>query len=405
MSIDASERVRTASGADLHPETRAVHVGVPDVAGARPLAVPLYQTSGFAFDDPDLFTESLSRPDGPFGYTRHSNPTVRVLEDAIADLEGGCAGLATSSGMAAINTVLLGLLRPGDHIIAQRRVYGGTVSVFASLAERCGVEVSYVGGDDPAEVKAALRPSSKILYLETISNPTVSVSDLPAMITEGRAGGLLSVVDNTFASPLLCQPLHHGADIVIHSTTKYLAGHSDVTGGIAVFADAELHRRTWKYAVELGTTADPFAAWLTLRGLRTLPLRMQRHCDNAEYLAQRFASHAKIEKVYWPGLSSDPSHTVAKRLLRGYGGVLAIDLVGGRDAGRAFIIAIRLAALAPSLGGVETLVLHPASTSHRQLDAAALAAAGIGEGTVRVAVGLEHPADLWADFEQALAQH
>jgi cystathionine beta-lyase/cystathionine gamma-synthase len=211
------------------------------------------------------------------------------------------------------------------------------------------------------------------------------------------------VVDNTFATPVLCRPIEHGADIVVHSATKYLGGHDDVTLGLSVSARHETHRALWKSSVDFGVAADPFAAWLTVRGLKTLSLRMDRHCSNAALLAERLAAHPAVATVLWPGLASHPDHAVARRLLSGYGGMVAFDVTGGREAGLRFITALRLAAMAPSLGGVETLVLHPASTSHRQLDAAGLSAAGIGEGSIRVSVGLEHPEDLWADFEQALA--
>lgn len=389
---------------ELHPETRSVHIAAPPLRGCRPLSVPLYQSSTFAFDDPDAFAEAMSRPDGAFVYSRRGNPTVRALEDAVADLEGGRAALATASGMGAISAVLLSLLSAGDHLIAQRCLYGGTYSLLTELGTRFGIEVTYVSGTDAEEVRAAVRPTTALLYLETIANPTTRLADLPALLTAGRDAGLVSVVDNSFASPVLCRPIDHGADVVVHSSTKYLAGHSDVTGGVAVFADEKAYRACWKNAVELGATADPFAAWLTIRGLQTLGLRMQRHCDNAAHLARNLAGHPAVSAVHWPGHPGHPDHDLARRLLAEPGGVLAFDLAAGRAAGHAFLKAVRLAGLAPSLGGVETLVLHPASTSHRELDTAALHAAGIGEGTVRVSVGLEHPDDLWHDFQQALSR-
>ena len=211
------------------------------------------------------------------------------------------------------------------------------------------------------------------------------------------------MVDNTFATPVLCRPIEHGADIVVHSATKYLGGHDDVTLGLVIFAREQPHRPLWKHTVDLGVAADPFAAWLTLRGLKTLALRMERHCANAAHLAGKLAAHPAVTAVHWPGLPDHPDHATARRILSGFGGMVAFDLAGGRDAGLAFVAGLRLAALAASLGGAETLVLHPASTSHRQMDAASLRAAGIGEGSIRVSVGLEHPDDLWADFEQALA--
>lgn len=385
-----------------HPETRAVHVAAPELAGSTPLSVPIYQTSTYAFADPDVMADAMTRPDGSFNYSRLGNPTVRALENAIADLEGGVAAIATSAGMGAINAVLLSLARSGDHVIAQRCLYGGSHAALRHLAEHFGVQVTLVTGDDADEVRSALRPESKLLYLETVANPMTQVADVPALSAVAKSAGLLTVVDNTFASPILCRPIEHGADVVVHSSTKYIAGHSDVLGGVAVFADRDVHRRVWKYASELGVTADPFAAWLTIRGLATLPLRMAKQCENAEALASRLAAHQAVSAVHWPGLVSHPGHELASKMLSGFGGLLAFDLRGGRDAGREFVGRLRLATLAASLGGVETLVLHPASTSHRQLDAAGLQAAGIGDGTIRVAVGIEHADDLWADFVQAL---
>ncbi|MEJ2856377.1 MULTISPECIES: trans-sulfuration enzyme family protein [unclassified Saccharothrix] len=383
----------------MRPETRVVHTAFPDLAGSRPLAVPLHQTSGFAFTDLDTFADAMTRPDGAFVYTRLGNPTVRTLEHAIADLEGGAAALATSSGMGAINAVLLATLSAGDHVIAQRSLYGGTHALLHDLTQRWGIEVTFISGHDPDEIRTALRPSTRVLYLETISNPTGHVSDLPALAA--AAGDALVVVDNTFASPLLCRPIEHGADVVVHSTTKYLGGHSDVTGGIAVFANPDHHRRTWQHGIELGVTPDPFAAWLTLRGLRTLALRIRRHEDNAALLATRLSSHPSVQAVHWPGLPQHPSHTLATKLLDGFGSTFSFDLTD-RAAGESFVTRLQLVHLAPSLGGTETLVLHPASTSHRQLDEAELNAAGITGGTIRLSVGIEHPDDLWTDISRAL---
>jgi cystathionine beta-lyase/cystathionine gamma-synthase len=386
-------------------ETRTVHTPVVEVTGSRPLAMPIYQGHLFSFDDADAMADAFGGPDGAYFYSRLGNPTVRALEEAVADLEGGVAGFAAASGMGAINSVLLALLASGDHVVAQRCLYGATIAMLEDLAARWGVEVTYVSGADPEEVRAALRPNTRLLYLETIANPTTQVVDLPALITVAKEAGVLSVVDNTFASPILCRPISHGADIVVHSATKYLSGHSDVLGGVAVFADDELYRKVWHYAVELGASADPFAAWLTVRGMQTLALRMRRHCDSALDLATRLAGHPAVASVRHPGLPDHPDHAVATRLMpAGQGGVLAFDLTGGREAGKIFAGAVRLAALTPSLGGVHTLVLHPASTSHRQLDEERLRAAGIGVGTIRLAVGIEHPDDLWADLDQALTK-
>jgi len=387
----------------MHLETRAIHAPAAELNGSRPVSIPIYQTSVFAFDDAAACARALDDPRAGFAYSRYANPTTSALEAVAADLEGGAAALAVSSGMGAINAVLLGLLRPGDHVIAQQCLYGGTFAVFTALAARYGIDVSYVSGRDPAEVTAAASDRSRLLFLETIANPTIAVSDLPALIAAGHQAGLTCVVDNTFATPVLCRPIEHGADIVVHSATKYLGGHDDLTLGLVISAREQEHRPLWKHTVDLGVAADPFAAWLTLRGLKTLSLRMERHCASAAYLAERLAACPAVTRVHWPGLPEHPDHRTARRILDGFGGMVAFDLAGGRDAGLAFVSRLRLAALAASLGGAETLVLHPASTSHRQMDAASLRAAGIEEGSVRVSVGLEHPDDLWADFEQALA--
>ncbi|CAM5563878.1 trans-sulfuration enzyme family protein [Streptomyces tanashiensis] len=386
------------------PETLAVHPPRVEVTGSRPLGVPLHQGHVFAFDSAEALAEGFTSPDA-FLYARLGNPTVRTLEDAVARLEGGTAGLSFASGMGAINAVLLGLLGSGGHVIAQTCLYGGTYAVLSDLAARWGVDVTYVSGTDPEEVRAALRPETRLLYLETIANPTTRVADLPGLAAVAAEAGVPVAVDNTFASPLLCRPLDHGADIVVHSATKYLAGHADVLGGIAVFKDTELYGKVRRHAVEQGASTDPFAAWLTLRGMQTLSLRIERQSASAAELAARLEAHPAVEAVRHPALASHPDRAIAARLLpAGGGGVVSVDLAGGREAGRTFVEAVRLASLSVSLGDVKTLVMHPASTSHHQLDAAALAAAGIGAGTVRLSVGIEHVEDLWTDLEQALAK-
>ncbi|MFJ9033444.1 trans-sulfuration enzyme family protein [Streptomyces sp. NPDC102274] len=384
--------------------TRAVHVvNEPMEHVSWPLSVPIVQSSAFAFESADALADAMAGPDGSYVYTRRGNPTVRALERTLAGLEGGASAIAFASGMGAISGVLLALLKPGDHVLAQRCLYGGTFAVLADLAERFGIEVEYLRGDDVGEFAALVRPTTRLLLLETIANPTGHVPDLPNLLVAAGRRGVVSVVDNSLASPVLCRPIEHGADIVVHSTTKYLAGHSDVLGGAAVFADSGLRDRVWPRTVELGASADPFAAWLTLRGLPTLPLRMRQHCANAEVLANRLADHPAVTAVRWPWLTWHPTHDLARKLLAGGGGLLSFELDGGRTAGRAFIEKVRLARLALSLGGVETLVAHPASTSHRELGEEALAAAGIGAGTVRMSVGIEHADDLWDDIEQSLA--
>ncbi|MFD0358985.1 trans-sulfuration enzyme family protein [Streptomyces sp. NPDC127110] len=383
--------------------TRAVHVAHElEVPASRPLSVPLVQSSAFAFDSADALARAMDGPDGDYVYSRRGNPTVRALERTLAGLEGGASAIAFASGMGAISGVLLALLRPGDQVIAQRCLYGGTYAALSDLKERYGVRVDHIGGDDAREFEALAGPRTRLLVLETIANPTGQVPDLPGLLAAARRLGVISAVDNSLASPVLCRPIEHGADIVLHSTTKYLAGHSDVLGGAAVFADDALRREVWPRTVELGASADPFAVWLTLRGIATLPLRMREHCANAGLLARRLAAHPAVAAVHWPWLGTHPSYAMARKVLSGGGGLLSFDLHGGREAGRAFVEGVRLARLALSLGGVETLVTHPASTSHRELDEGALARAGIGPGLVRMSVGIEDPEDLWQDVEQAL---
>ncbi|GHB02093.1 trans-sulfuration enzyme family protein [Streptomyces termitum] len=402
--MSSSDSHRAPADPALRAETLAVHPPRVEVTGSTPLGVPLHQGHVFTFASADALAASMDSGDS-FLYSRMGNPTVRTLEEAVARLEGGAVAISFASGMGAINAVLFGLLSGGGHVVAQRCLYGGTYAVLADLADRWGVEVSYVSGTDPDEVAAALRPTTRLLYLETVANPTTRVSDIPALAAVARAAGVPVAVDNTFASPLLCRPLALGADLVVHSATKYLSGHADVLGGVVVGDDPELLGRLRHFAVELGASTDPFAAWLTLRGMQTLALRMERHCASAAVLAARLADHPAVAAVRYPGLAGHPDEEIARRLLPdGAGGVVSLDLAGGREAGRTFVEAVRLASLSVSLGDVKTLVMHPASTSHRQLDAAALAAAGIGPGTVRLSVGIEHVEDLWADLDQALAK-
>ncbi|MFP8883925.1 trans-sulfuration enzyme family protein [Streptomyces mangrovi] len=386
--------------------TRAVHAAAAAAAGTQeggsPLSVPVVRSSAFAFDSVDRLAAAMAEPGGDFVYGRRGNPTVQVLEQVLADLEGGAAAIATASGMGAISGTLLALLRPGDHVLAQGCLYGGTHAVLSDLARRFGVVVERIRTEDAADFEARVRPATRLLFLETIANPTGQIPDLPGLLAAAGERGVVTVVDNSLASPVLCRPIEHGADIVVHSATKYLGGHSDVIGGAAVFADSALHRAVWTRAVELGSTADPFAAWLTLRGIQTLPLRMSRHCANASVLAERLEAHPAVARVQWPGLPGHPSHERARALLSDFGGMVSFELEGGRKAGRRFVEGLRIPRLALSLGGVETLVTHPASTSHRELDDRALREAGIAPGAVRMSVGIEDAEDLWDDIERSL---
>ncbi len=387
----------------LARSTRAVHVpSTGDVRG-RPISVPIYQTSVFAHDDPDELTASLNDPRGRFGYSRNGNPTVRALEQAIAGLEGAVGAVATSSGMGAIAVALGAHLRAGSRIVVQKSIYGGTSGLLADLVNRWQIEVVQVPGDDPAALATILADGgAELLYLETISNPMTVVADIPAMAAVAKDAGVITLVDNTFASPMLCRPLELGADIVMHSTTKYLNGHSDVTGGVVAYADEDRFRAGWSHAVTTGVTPDPFAAWLTLRGLQTLPLRMREACANAVILADKLGGHPAVERVHHPSRTDHPQHGLAARMMDASGAMLSFDAKGGHRAARGFLAAVRLVSQAPSLGGVETLTVHPAGSSHRSFTDEQLAAAGISRGTVRISTGIEDVGDLWSDLQQAL---
>ncbi|MCE7002686.1 aminotransferase class I/II-fold pyridoxal phosphate-dependent enzyme [Kibdelosporangium philippinense] len=380
----------------MHPETRAARLAAP--APGQPVAVPLYQSSNFRFESPQQLAEAMTDPDS-FAYSGYANPTNRALEQAMADLEGGEKSLVTASGSSAIAVSLQTILQHGDHIIAQKALYGGTVAIFNQLVEKWGIEVTYIDGVDANEVRQALRPKTKLLYLETIANPIGHVPDIPALAAEAKQNGLLTAVDSTFATPLLCRPIEYGADIVIHSATKYLGGHHDVVGGVAVFAGNALYRQAQQQAVKLGVVADPFAAWLIIRGLKTLPLRIARACESAARLAERMAAHPAVSVVHYPGLPTHSSHARATKLLSAYGATIAVEV----HKAQRFMSNLELIMNAPSLGGTDSTAMHPATTSHRHLNADELRTAGVSQDMVRIAVGVEHPDDLWADIEQALS--
>jgi cystathionine beta-lyase/cystathionine gamma-synthase len=381
--------------------TRAIHVRPPPMDQQAP-SVPIFQTSTFRFDTSEDYAETISFRRPGYTYTRgYGNPTVLAFERVVAELEGTESGFSFASGMAAVHTVVTSLARVGDRIVASNELYGGSFSLFTKVLPRYGIEVTFVSPHDPDAVAAAL-PDAVLFYVETIANPTVTVADLEALGSVCRAGGVPAVVDNTFASPYLCNPARFGFDHVLHSATKYIGGHHDLTGGVVATTEDGM-RRLRDMAIETGGTMAPFEAWLALRGLMTMELRMQRHSRSAQALAEFLEGRAKVARVHYPGLASHPHHEVARRLLpRGFGGMLAFEIEGGVDAGMRFCDALELAWIATSMGGTHTLVGHAASTTHRQMDPAARRAAGIGDGLVRVSVGLENVEDLMADFDRAL---
>ena len=379
--------------------TRAIRAAsrAPD-APQPPVNVPIYQTSTFEVADAVELAELLEFQRPGHSYGRYSNPTHAALEAALAELEGAEAALVTASGMAAIHGVVLSLLRSGDELIVPRAVYGGMVGLIGIL-DRSGIGHATVDTTDPAQVEAAITDRTRLLWLETISNPTTAVADIATLAELAHAHDVLLAVDSTFASPALANPLALGADVVVHSTTKYIGGHSDLMGG-ALVGPAERVAAARHVVINAGGNAAPFEAFLALRGLKTLALRMERHSSNALAVATALEGAPGVARVLYPGLPSHPQHDLAMRTFRDgmSGGMLAIELEGGRDHGERFLGRVRVAVHATSLGSVETLVSHPASSSHRQLDDAGLAAAGMSPGMVRVSVGLEDADDLIEDL-------
>lgn len=383
--------------------TRALRAAMRGVRFAqRPNSVPIYQTATFSTEDADELAAILNDERAGYAYSRIDNPTSAALAAAVAELEGAAAGHAFASGMGAIHTTLVSLLAAGDHVVATAALYGSTRHLLSGILPRLGVTTTFVDGRDPGAIEAAIRPETKVLYLETIANPTVTVVDLEALAAIGHRHALTVVVDNTFASPYLCQPLALGADLVVHSGTKYLGGHGDVIAGVVV-GDAQRIRAVRDMAVDTGAALAPFSAWLVLRGIETLAVRMERHCANALGLARALEGQDGVTRVLYPGLPSHPDARIAARELRAGGGMLAFELTDGRAAGRAFLDALPIGERTASLGAVFTMAVHPPSTTHRQLEAAALAEAGIAEGLIRVSVGIEDLDDLVRGFETALA--
>jgi methionine-gamma-lyase len=382
--------------------TRAVHGGEAPPVGQTPSSVPIYQTSTWRFDSSEDYADVISFRKPGYVYGRgYGNPTVEAFERVMADLEGTGAAYGFASGMAAIHGVLTTLAKAGDRVVASPELYGGAYSLFTKVAPRYGIEVELVSPHDPDAVAAAI-PGAAMFYVETIANPNVTVADLKALGERTREAGVPAVVDNTFASPALCRPAEHGFDFVLHSATKYIGGHHDLVGGV-VCASRDGRDSLRATAIENGAALEAFPAWLAIRGLITLELRMQRHSANALAVAEFLEGHPKVERVHYPGLPSHPQHEVAARELHGgFGGMLAFEVEGGTEPSVRFCDALELAWVGTSLGGHKTLVGHAASTTHRQMDPAARRAAGIADGLIRVSVGLEEPDDVIEDFARAL---
>jgi len=375
-----------------HFETLAIHAGQPPDPATGAVMTPIYQTS--------TYVQSEVGVHKGYEYSRTDNPTRTALQACLAALEGADFGLAFASGMAATDT-LLRLISPGQHVLVGDDVYGGTYRLLDKVLHGYGVLFNHVNMADLAEVEAELRPETRLVWLETPTNPMLRLADIAAISQLAHEAGAKVAVDNTFATPFLQQPLALGADFAVHSTTKYLGGHSDVVGGAILTSDHEAYQQLKFLQNAIGAVPGPLDCWLVLRGLKTLALRMERHCANARRIAAFLAEHAAVARVHYPGLPTDPSHALAVRQMRDFGGMISLVLKGSETAARQMVTSTRLFALAESLGGVESLIEHPASMTHASVADSALA---VDPGLVRLSVGVEHVEDLLADLEQALAR-
>jgi methionine-gamma-lyase len=368
----------------------------------RALSTPIFMSSTFAFKDADEGAAIFAGEIDGYVYTRIGNPTVTALENEIAYLENGEAGLAFASGMAASATTVLALTRAGENIVASDTLYGGTHSLFAENMPRVGIDVREVDARDVGNIERAMDDRTKAIFIETPANPTMAIIDIRACAELAKSRGIELIVDNTFPTPYYQSPLELGAMIVIHSATKYIGGHGDTVAGLVVGSGEFIKGRLREAAKDWGGCISPFNAWLLLRGLKTLPVRMDKHSENAMEVAQFLSYHPKIEKVMYPGLRTHPQHELAKSQMRGFGGMIAFHVKGGREAGKILMDNVELCTLAVSLGDVDTLIQHPASMTHSTYSAEDLEKAGIAESLVRISVGLEDVDDIVADLKQAL---
>lgn len=394
----------TRSPRPLALATRLAHVGraAPPVANS-PVAPPLYQSTAGRFASLEQLEAVLAGAEPGYFYYRYGTPNHTLLERTVADLEGAPAAVATASGMAALTATLLALLQTGDHVLVDRHVYGGTYALVTTELPRLGIPTTLVDLDAPDALAAAVQPRTRLLLLETLTNPTLRVTDLPRLAAVARERGLLVGVDNTFTTPCLIQPLAHGGDLVWHSTSKYFGGQSQVLGGV-VAGPEDLVARIRETVIHLGVAGGAFDAWLAGQGLATLALRVERASANAFQVACHLEQHPAVARVHYPGLVSHPQHALACRLYpHGHGGMLSFELAGGEAAARAFLAGLHLIDIVPSLADVTTTVTYPLATSHRGLPPEALAAMGVGPGLVRLSIGIEAVEDVLADVEAALA--
>ena len=386
--------------------TRVIRLVAQDSAGraagvGAAVSAPIWQSATFEFERPEEVAEAAIAQEPETFYTRYGNPNFSAVAAAVAALEGGEAALVTGSGMGAIMLVFMGTLKSGDHIVAQKAHYVGTMKALQHWLPRYDIEVTLVDQTDANGFEAALLPNTRLIYVETPTNPTLAITDLAGVAALARERGITTCIDGTFATPINQRPIEHGIDLVVHSATKYLGGHSDVTAGVVV-GDKERIDALWKTLIVYGMILHPFEAWLLARGIQTLPFRIERHNNNATAVAEFLESHSGVSRVYYPGLQSHPQHELATKQMDGFGGMVVFELDGGFDAARDFAARLKLARLAVSLGGTQTLIVHAASMIHAHLSPEERAAAGISDNLIRVSVGLEDAGDIMADLDQAL---
>lgn len=388
----------------LHKTTKAIHAGNFDETMFGEVSIPIFQSSTFSFPNAQEGSDRFSGEKSGFIYTRMGNPTILALEKNIASLENGFAGMATSSGMAAINTVFLSLLDQSSHIVSTACVYGPTRVALEKEYTRYGVEATFIDSSKPENIREAIRTNTRLIFIETPANPTMGITDIQSAADIAHRHDILLAVDNTFASPYLQRPIEFGGDIVVHSMTKYINGHSDVVGGMIVTRNEKLYKRIRSVLNLFGGTMDPHQAWLVLRGVRTLPLRIEKSQENAAKLAEYLSGHEKVTWVNYPGLRDHPQHEIAKKQMDGFGAMLCFGVKNGLDGGVIVMNNVQLFTLAVSLGGVESLIEHPASMTHASVPKEEREGAGILDELVRVSVGCEDFDDLRGDLEQALSK-
>jgi methionine-gamma-lyase len=384
-------------------ETKIVHGGQHPDKATGALSPPIYQTSTFVFHDADHGARLFKEEEPGYIYSRLSNPTIDLLASKIAALESTEAGVVFASGLAAIFNLVVTCVQSGEHVVSDDTIYGGTFALFKKILSRLGIEVTFTDTADPGKLDAAIKKETKLIFTETPANPTLKVVDIAECVKVAKSHNIPLCVDNTFATPYLQRPMELGADMVVHSMTKYFGGHGDIIGGIVVGKKDAMHA-LWEVAKEVGGCNTPFNAWLVLRGLKTLAVRMDRHCQSAQKIAEYLSTHQKVEQVYYPGLSTHPGYEVAKKQMSDFGGMVGFDVKGGKKAGKILMNSVKLCILAVSLGDVDTLIEHPASMTHSSYTDEELIECGIKPGYVRLSVGLENVDDLIEDLEQALSK-